>query len=293
MDRERVVLDFAKSGWPNLVVLGKYHYKYTRKHLAPHAHRQMMEICFCSKGEQRYEVNGNYYKLRGGDFFVTYPGEWHGTGIYGEEKGELYWMIIRIPQRRTNTFLYFDEQVSKSWIQSLLQLQRHFRGNKLVKPKLEKIFRVFDTRRKPSNKMVLQHAVADFLMEAIQCSQQTSVTRSTSRVEKINRYIDEQMDEPASLQQLALICELSLSRFKAWFREETGSTPLDYVLRRKMEYAKSRLKEMHAKTRSQKSPVTIADIAYETGFQSSQYFSAVFKKFVGTTPGQFRDKKSQ
>lgn len=277
-DNERIILDFKKTGWKDVMVLGKYHYTYARKHLAQHAHKQMMEICFCSKGEQRYEVNGNYYKLRGGDFFVTFPGEWHGTGIYGEEKGELYWMIIKIPQQK-NSFLYFNKPLAQQWLKDLLQLQRHFRGSKQVKTKLEKIFRLFNTTAHKQNRLVLQHAIADFLLETVQCSQQTTIAKSTGRIEKINRFIDGHMDEPVSLPQLAALVELSLSRFKAWFREETGSTPLDYVLRRKIDHAGKRLL---------KTTGPVSDIAYETGFQSSQYFTTVFKKFTGTTPAKYK-----
>lgn len=276
-DKERIILDFRSAGWPDVMVLGKYHYTRARKHLDAHAHRHMMEICFCSKGEQRYEVNGNYYKLRGGDFFVTYPGEWHGTGIYGEEKGELYWMIIRLSPKKNGGFLHFDAELSKQWTKALLQLQRHFRGNKQVKPKLEKIFRLFGSRS--ADDIFLRHAVADFLMEAIDCSRRNQPIKSTGRIEKVHRFIDDHMDEPVSLPQLAELSGLSLSRFKTWFREETGSTPLDYVMRKKIDFAAKQL----LRTRG-----PVSDVAYDTGFQSSQYFTTVFRKFTGMTPAAYR-----
>ena len=276
---ERTIIDLRKAGWKEVAVLGKYHYTHARKQLPSHTHHQMMEICFCSKGEQLYEVNGEYYTIKGGDIFITYPGEWHGTGVYGEEKGELYWMIINVDGKNSGSFLHFNSELAREWRKQLLQLPRHFKGNRLMKIGLEKIFSLHAEKKSRINRIYMQQQVADFLLDVISSSRTPGNTQKTERLENMNRYIQEHIDERITLSELAELTGLSLSRFKAWCKEETGSTPLDHILRAKIKVAKQKL---------QRKKTTIASVAYEMGFQNPQYFATVFKRFTGTTPGEYR-----
>src|SRR6218665_3297760 len=279
MAQERNIIDFRKSGWKDIIVLGKYNYKHAHEQLPPHSHKQMLEICFCSKGEQIYEVKETFYKIKGGDFFVTYPGELHSTGKHPEEKGELYWMIIRIPQIKKQPFLQYTDKMAAAWYDRLLHLPRHFRGNNHIKLKLEEIFRIHAQKRSDLRQIELQHSIASFLLEVIHAAQTPVHARHTGRLEKIDIFINSKPDEPVTLQELADLIGFSLSRFKAWFKEETGTTPLDYVLKYKIKTACELL---------EKSNGSIADISFETGFQNQQYFATVFRKFTGMSPGEYK-----
>jgi len=56
-------------------------------------------------------------------------------------------------------------------------------------------------------------------------------------------------------------------------------TPADYIQRRRVEKVRILLTDSHR---------SITDIAFESGFSSSQYLCKVFKKYAGTTPRTFR-----
>jgi AraC-like DNA-binding protein len=278
---ERAILDLRKAGFKDVLILGKYHYTYTRKQLPIHQHRQMLEICFCSKGEQTYEVAGRAYRIKGGDLFVTYPGEWHGTGRFPEQKGELYWMIIRVNKRgHPGKFLHFEGKQAQEWLSQLKKLPRHFKGNRLLKDKLEKIFEAYPRKRDPFSQITMQHFVADYLLEVIGCSRQSGFSQHPDRLHAVDAFLREQLDEPVALEDLARVCGLSLSRFKAWFKEETGVTPLDYIMGYKIKAAQQMLR---------KGIKSVTDIAFETGFQNPQYFATVFKKFTGLTPSNYKN----
>ena len=75
---------------------GRYNYLSARRGLPPHEHGRAMEICVLVRGQQIYEVAGERYLLSGGDVFVTFPGEVHGTGDAPEGKGVLYWLILKM-----------------------------------------------------------------------------------------------------------------------------------------------------------------------------------------------------
>ncbi len=279
---ERVILDLRKVGFKEVLVLGKYHYKFTRQQLPSHQHQQMLEICYCSKGEQVYEVDGKPYRIKGGELFVTYPGEWHGTGAHREEKGELYWIIILIqPGGVVKKFLGFEGKQAITWQDRLLQLPRHYKGNSSLNNMLEKIFSLFNSPKTPFTLIQLQHLIAGYLLEVIACSREQAGEKRSTRLETIDAFLRKNLDEPVILQELADIAGLSLSRFKSWFKSATGMTPLDYVLRYKLKVARQLLE-------AGKLPVT--EIAFKTGFQNPQYFATVFRKFTGMRPSDCREK---
>ena len=63
------------------------------------------------------------------------------------------------------------------------------------------------------------------------------------------------------------------------FKESTGKNFKEYVLDKRMEYAKELLKS---------TPTKIAEISGMAGFESPEYFSSVFKTKYGITPTQYR-----
>lgn len=60
------------------------------------------------------------------------------------------------------------------------------------------------------------------------------------------------------------------------FREEYGSSPIEYLIIRKMEYAKEQLQGCPEKT--------ARVISEELGYSSQYYFSRAFKKIEGVSP---------
>ncbi len=281
---ERIILNMRSAGFPEIKTIGKYHYNSAHQQLAAHSHRRMMEIVFCSKGQQVYEVHDELYRLQGGDLFVTFPGEWHGSGEFPEDKGELYWIILDLePARRHQRFLQFEKKQCSEWLHQLQHLPRHFKGNAQIRKTLEEIFELFPQRKSPLAAIRLRHAIADCLLEIIACSGRDADSRTGYRLQSILHFLETHLDDPVSLDELAQLAELSLSHFKYWFRKETGTTPLDFALRFKIKKAQELLQNTNH---------TITRIAFDTGFQNSQYFATVFRKYTGITPSHFRQRAS-
>jgi hypothetical protein len=97
---ERRILDFRPLGFRDVVVLGRYSYAAVHQALEEHCHGDMVEICYLECGEQTYFVGPQRFDLTGGDAFVTFPGEKHGSGPSPEGKGLLFWMLLHLPGPR-------------------------------------------------------------------------------------------------------------------------------------------------------------------------------------------------
>ena len=85
------------------------------------------------------------------------------------------------------------------------------------------------------------------------------------------------------LDELAKLCNLSLSSFKRKFKKEYNDSPTNYINDRRLEKAKELLSI---------TDLPISEIAYETGFQDSLYFTRLFKNKIGMPPTAYRTANS-
>ena len=88
---------------------------------------------------------------------------------------------------------------------------------------------------------------------------------------------------PWRVEELAHLSGLSVPHFFRRFRQITGSSPLDWLRRERINQAKRRLSE---------SPDRIRDIAAQVGYSDQFYFSRDFKKLVGLSPRHYRQQEN-
>ena len=85
--------------------------------------------------------------------------------------------------------------------------------------------------------------------------------------------------EPLDLERLASEAGYSKYHFVRAFRSAYGETPVAYLTRRRVERAKSLLRNAN---------LSVTEICFLVGFQSLGSFSALFKRLVGQTPSAYR-----
>ncbi|MFC6331011.1 effector binding domain-containing protein [Paenibacillus septentrionalis] len=102
-----------------------------------------------------------------------------------------------------------------------------------------------------------------------------------STIQTVLDYIEDNMEACLDSDTLAEIGFLSKSHFFKLFTLHTGYTPMNCVLRRKLQYAAKRIIACKEK---------IADIAFQFGFESHDVFSRAFKRVYGITPESYRKR---
>ena len=125
--------------------------------------------------------------------------------------------------------------------------------------------------------MCMQHAVD--LCEAV-----SNVRRELEYSEAVAAcctYIREHIYEKLTVDCLAETLHFGKSYLSHRFREETGTTILEFIHREKVEEAKLLLR----------SHIPISEISAELGFSSQSHFTALFKKFTGMMPHKFRNSR--
>mgnify|MGYP006281029505 CR=1 FL=1 len=98
-------------------------------------------------------------------------------------------------------------------------------------------------------------------------------------VKRAKNYIKENYAKKLTLDQIADQIYLSSSHLSKKFKKSTGMTVIEYVNKIRLKEAKKLLKTTN---------LPLNKIAEKTGYYDASYFSKVFKKKVGITPGQYR-----
>ncbi|WP_185937307.1 AraC family transcriptional regulator [Chitinophaga polysaccharea] len=98
-------------------------------------------------------------------------------------------------------------------------------------------------------------------------------------IEQVKIFINENYADNVTLPQLAALGNMSPFHFNRLFKQITAATPYNYLLQ-------VRLKQATLQLRNTSLPVT--DIAFSTGFNSLEHFSAAYKKQFGKSPSSMR-----
>ena len=99
------------------------------------------------------------------------------------------------------------------------------------------------------------------------------------QVSRIRSLVDERMDEPITIEEMAEAVGLSPFHFAREFKRATGSTPHRYVTRARVEHAKRLLRETE---------LPLVEIGLQSGFASQSHFTRLFRKVASVTPGAYR-----
>jgi AraC-like DNA-binding protein len=101
------------------------------------------------------------------------------------------------------------------------------------------------------------------------------------RLARVIKFIEENLADDLSLEEIAQRAGLSRMHFAAQFKTATGQSPHAFLLARRIELAKSLLTEGR---------IPLVQVAFTAGFSSQAHFTTVFRKAVGVTPGRWRQR---
>lgn len=102
---------------------------------------------------------------------------------------------------------------------------------------------------------------------------------SEDRVQYVLNYMDEHYRTKLSVETLAEMSGYSYDRFRHLFKERYGTSPLRYLLLKRIDYAKSLL--LHTQ-------MPVSEISAAAGFVNDAQFCNMFKRESGLSPRTFR-----
>lgn len=109
-----------------------------------------------------------------------------------------------------------------------------------------------------------------------------STLQGLKRFETVLEYIQDYLDTPMTIPQLAKIANLNPTYFSNLFSKLIGVSPLQYINKRRIERAQEILLGTNE---------TLYEISQQIGFNDEYYFSRLFKKHVGISPDYYRKQE--
>ena len=96
---------------------------------------------------------------------------------------------------------------------------------------------------------------------------------------EVTRYVRERLDQKVTVADAARVAGMSEGHFSRVFKSEMGLSFVNYMTRIRCDYAASLLRT---------TDLSLSEVATTCGFVDHSYFTRVFKKTTGETPGAFR-----
>lgn len=268
----RVVLTNREIGVPGVRMFGKHQTQKAIPALQPHYHENSFELTYISKGSIYFGTGGKRYGISGGDLFVTHPNEVHDTDANPMSVHMMYWFQLDV--KDPNGFLFLEKGMAAQLIERLrglptcvIQLDEN-RAHEV----LTQVFHDFNSpsyRRREMGAALLVY----FLHFVLESADRPRVTLQPD-IGSAASYVLDHLDEELSMEQLAQVANLSVSRFKQKFKSQMGLPPREFINAERVRVAAALLTEGYS----------VMDAAMTLGFSSSNYFSVVFRRHRGCSP---------
>ncbi|HEY8462386.1 MAG TPA: AraC family transcriptional regulator [Blastocatellia bacterium] len=101
------------------------------------------------------------------------------------------------------------------------------------------------------------------------------------KLRRVTEFIEENLERDLTLTEIAEIADLSPFHFARAFKQSTGSTPIQFLTRRRIDLAKRLLVE---------SELPIVEIGLRAGFKNQSHFTTLFRKITAMTPRAYRNE---
>lgn len=256
-----------------------------------HAH-EFSEIVVVLGGSGIHFTGGEEYPITAGDVFVL-----TGTRAHGYRACRKLHLVnilydparLRMPEKELRTVAGYHVLFS---LEPAYRKRHNFNSRlQLSTEELERVARWIERMEQEmeSRQEGFSFAMTALFMQIVlflsRCCGQPRNTdaRALLRIGQAISFLDANFTQDVSLEQLAAIAHLSSRSFLRIFRQATGYTPIQYLLRRRIARATELLRH---------NQYNITEVAHQTGFHDSNYFSRQFTSIMGLSPRSFLKKQN-
>jgi AraC-like DNA-binding protein len=268
---------------PGLLVLAKAWRGVATGPLLTHRHDAgRLEILLMASGCREYTVDGQRCRIVGGELLLVPPGATHSSDGLCQGKSCHYVVVLNLSETR-GPFLCLSNPAAAGLREALRRLPGgRIPGSQVTRLHLEQALTAGVEAMKSRNRLDVARlgvSMAAFLLDVIRCAGDGRLADPSPWLKRLLAHMESRLDVPVRIDELARVMGASESLIKHRFKAETGMSPIDYLLRRKVELARSQLRD---------TDVPMTDLALKLGFSSSQHFSLVFRRYEGVSPSAWR-----
>lgn len=247
-----------------------------------HTH-ETTEMLFGIKGETRYEFRQHApITLCAGSYLVIPAGIEHRVLDAIDEPGKRIGFNLRRENTCKRRFAVFEKRDYSIFREKLeaAGLSAHLCTSSM-KSAMAELVRLLRAEQLSSAEHGYMRILCCLVLYASILPPAPKSAPRTKIVDEAVKWLENHYPEKVSIDRLAAYMGYSRARLFVLFREHTGLSPNDYLLRFRIKKAKELLASDKA---------SALDIASACGFPDSRYFSRVFKQHTGNTPLGYRQQ---
>jgi len=254
-----------------------------------HTH-SFAELVIILSGTGFHRVAGQLLPIAAGDVFVILGNKAHGY----EDLNELYLVNLFFDPAILETRTYDLSRLPG--FHALFTLEPQWRGEgdvsshlKLDSTRLDKAMNLverIEDEIKCKEEGYRYMAVVHFMRLAGELSRwysgaQHPGARRLTRIGAAIGYLEQNLNEVVTLEELTGLADLSASTLNRAFRRAVGLPPLAYHLRLRIRRAGDLLRT---------TDLSVTEVAGFTGFDDANYFARQFRNVMGLSPSAYRKK---
>ncbi|MFS0726383.1 AraC family ligand binding domain-containing protein [Paenibacillus sp. 1P07SE] len=246
---------------------------------ARHHHRERPHGCdtciliYCAHGEGHVSMNGDHHKLTEGTLLVIPSDTPHAYWTETDRPWTIYWFHFKGEQADAYAALLHAGEGP---------LTLHVQDS-------EKFIRLFhqcfdllsDSAYSTSHQILAMQTAAYALSLLGLISEREHEDRKKQTIETAIHLMNMKLEESLTLDEIAQYTRISKPHLNFLFKTTVGFAPIDYYLRLKMQRA-SQLLDL--------TTLSVKQICHSLGFKDPYYFSRLFRKIIGLSPTDYRNK---
>ena len=228
-------------------------------------------LIYCIDGKGTIQVQSQRFLIKANEFFIIPASEEHKYWSDASAPWSIYWLHFG----GKHSFCF------REYFAKIMQIEQSVRAKtddrlRLFNEILTALESGFSSENVNYANMCLHSLLASFFY--IETFRGVKGYHSSLPVDRAIIFMQENINMMLTVRDLSAHVGLSESHFSKVFRNKTGSSPLDYFISLKMQEAIRLLTNQSLK---------IKEVAYRLGYHDPYYFTRIFTKQIGASPGSF------
>lgn len=246
-----------------------------------HCH-DFIELSIVLKGTIKYKIDDNFYTIQKGQLLVFNPGVYHCEET--EDNAFIEELHLGITGIKIEDFP--KDFIPLKGMNSMVKMEKHY----------ENFYKICEEMNEEQKKnqcgydLMLKSMAMQLLVlmlretstvlddkekEDIKLSFESSEKQNI--VDTISTYMEENYNKDISLEKISKNMYLSPVYISKIFKEETGASPINHLIKIRLAKAKELLEE---------GELSVKAVAKEVGYDDAYHFSKIFKKYYGNPPSK-------
>lgn len=241
------------------------------------------------KGHMTYYVNGNKFLIEENDAILVNSKQMHYG--YSEDGSDCEFICIVFKA----TLLCSNPEIQNKYINSIIEdenisasyLSAKNKNEEQIISILDNIVKIFESKQTAYELQIISNLQLFWsmwfnLLQYKLSTYNVQINKNTPILKKMVKFIHTNFDKKITLNEIAASGNICRSKCCKLFNNNFNTSPIEYLNSYRLEVSTNLLRD---------TTLSIVDVAYACGFNSSSYYSELFMKFKGCTPSYFRKQQ--